>query len=68
MKNKKVLIGTLIILVIVIVAIVAFFMLNKSEKPEDALNNYFSKIGEQKYEEAYELIISILSKFNILLK
>lgn len=47
MKNKKVLIGTLIILVIVIVAIVAFFMLNKSEKPEDALNNYFSKIGEQ---------------------
>lgn len=56
MKNKKVLIGTLIILVIVIVAIVAFFMLNKSEKPEDTLNNYFSKIGEQKYEEAYELI------------
>ena len=58
MKNKKVLIGTLIILVIVIVAIVAFFMLNKSEKPEEALNNYFSKIGEQKYEEAYELISS----------
>lgn len=58
MKNKKVLIGTLIILVIIIVAIVAFFMLNKSEKPEEALNNYFSKIGEQKYEEAYELISS----------
>lgn len=33
-------------------------MLNKSEKPEDSLNNYFSKIGEQKYEEAYELISS----------
>ena len=58
MKNKKILIGTLIILVIIIVAIVAFFMLNKSEKPEEALNNYFSKIGEQKYEEAYELISS----------
>ena len=58
MKNKKVLIGTLIILVIIIVAIVTFFMLNKSEKPEEALNNYFAKISEQKYEEAYELISS----------
>lgn len=58
MKNKKVLIGTLIILVIIFVAIVAFFILNKSEKPEEVLNNYFSKIDEQKYEEAYELISS----------
>ena len=36
MKNKKVLIGTLIILVIVIVAILAFLLLNKSVKPEDS--------------------------------
>lgn len=57
MKNKKILIGTLIVLAIIIVAVVIFFI-NKSEKPEDALKDYFTKISERKYEEAYEKISS----------
>lgn len=55
MKNKKILIG-IIIIVVIIIAIVAFFIINKTEKPEQALQNYFTKISEEKYEEAYEML------------
>ena len=56
MKNKKLIIG--IVLIIVIVAIViGVFLINKNQtKPEDTLNTYISLINEQKYEEMYNLI------------
>ena len=58
MKNKKIVIG--IVLIIVIAAIVTgIFLINKNQiKPEDTLNTYISLINEQKYEEMYNMISS----------
>lgn len=55
MKNKKILIG-IIIIAVIIIAIITFFIINKAEKPEQALQDYFTKISEEKYEEAYEML------------
>ncbi len=55
MKNKKILIG-IIIITIVIIGIIAFFIINKTEKPDQILQDYFTKISEEKYEEAYEML------------
>ncbi len=55
MKNKKILIG-IIIIAIIIIAIITFFVINKTEKPEQVLQDYFTKISEEKYEEAYEML------------
>lgn len=55
MKNKKILIG-IIIIAIIIIAIITFFIINKTEKPEQVLQDYFTKISEEKYEEAYEML------------
>ena len=49
MKNKKILIG-IIIIAIIIIAIITFFIINKTEKPEQVLQDYFTKISEEKYE------------------
>ena len=55
MKNKKILIG-IIIIAIIIIAIITFFVINKTEKPEQVFQDYFTKISEEKYEEAYEML------------
>lgn len=55
MKNKKILIG-IIIITIVIIGIITFFIINKTEKPDQILQDYFTKISEEKYEEAYEML------------
>lgn len=55
MKNKKILIG-IIIIAIIIIAIITFFIINKTEKPDQVLQDYFTKISEEKYEEAYEML------------
>lgn len=55
MKNKKILIG-IIIIAIIIIAIITFFVINKTEKPDQVLQDYFTKISEEKYEEAYEML------------
>ena len=57
MKNKKILIISLIGIILIIAITVGIFIVNKNElKPEDTLNNYISLINEKKYEEMYELI------------
>lgn len=55
MKNKKILIG-IIIIASVIIGIITFFIINKTEKPDQVLQDYFTKISEEKYEEAYEML------------
>lgn len=55
MKNKKILIG-IIIITSVIIGIITFFIINKTEKPDQVLQDYFTKISEEKYEEAYEML------------
>lgn len=55
MKNKKILIG-IIIIAIIIIAIITLFIINKTEKPDQVLQDYFTKISEEKYEEAYEML------------
>ena len=55
MKNKKILIG-IIIITSVIIGIITFFIINKTEKPDQVLQDYFKKISEEKYEEAYEML------------
>ncbi len=60
MKNKKLIIGGIIAIILIIIAIVVIILINanKVENPEEALNSYFMKISEQKYEEAYEKLSS----------
>ena len=60
MKNKKLIIGGIIAIILIIIAIVVIILINanKVENPEEALNSYFTKISEQKYEEAYEKLSS----------
>ena len=53
--NKKILIG-IIIITSVIIGIITFFIINKTEKPDQVLQDYFTKISEEKYEEAYEML------------
>lgn len=55
MKNKKILIG-IIIITSVIIGIITFFIINKTEKPDQVLQDYFTKISEEKYEGAYEML------------
>lgn len=55
MRNKKILIG-IIIITSVIIGIITFFIINKTEKPDQVLQDYFTKISEEKYEEAYEML------------
>lgn len=57
MKNKKILIGIIFVIIVLIIGIIAFFIINNSKvKPEDTLNSFISLINEHKYEEMYNLI------------
>ena len=58
MKDKKIIIGTIVIIVVIIaILLTAIFIKNKdTEKPEDILSAYVSLINEQKYDEMYSRI------------
>ena len=57
MKNKKVIVGIIVaIILIAIIAVVIFFILNNKGNPEVALKDYFTKISEKNYEEAYNYL------------
>lgn len=58
MKDKKIIIGTIVIIVVIIaILLTAIFIKNKdTEKPEDILSAYVSLINEQKYDEMYSQI------------
>ena len=58
MKDKKIIIGTIVIIVVIIaILLTAIFIKNKdTEKPEDILSSYVSLINEQKYDEMYSQI------------
>lgn len=58
MKDKKIIIGTIVIIVVIIaILLTAIFIKNRdTEKPEDILSAYVSLINEQKYDEMYSQI------------
>lgn len=58
MKDKKIIIGTIVIIVVIIaILLTAIFIKNKdTEKPEDILSAYVALINEQKYDEMYSKI------------
>ena len=58
MKDKKIIIGTIVIIVVIIaILLTAIFIKNKdTEKPEDILSAYVSLINEQKYDKMYSQI------------
>lgn len=54
MKNKKVLIGIIVIILVIVGIVTGIVIANMpKEKPEEVLNKYFSAINEKKYEEMY---------------
>lgn len=58
MKDKKIIIGTIVIIVVIIAILltVIFIKSKDTEKPEDILSAYVSLINEQKYDEMYSQI------------
>ena len=65
MKNKRVLIGIIAVVLIIILIIAGIIIINMpKEKPEEVLNSYFSDINDKKYEEMYNYLDSS-SKENI---
>ena len=65
MKNKRVLIGIIAVVLIIILIIAGIIIINMpKEKPEEVLNSYFSAINDKKYEEMYNYLTSS-SKENI---
>ena len=57
MKNKKILIvGLIVILAIFVIIAIITILTNEKEKPEEIFNSYISKINEKNYEEMYELL------------
>lgn len=57
MKNKKLIIIALVVIIVICAIIGALIYINSTKtKPEDILNTYISLINEQKYEEMYNLI------------
>ena len=59
MKNKKVMIGIISVVILIIVSIVGIIIINMpKEKPEEVLNTYFSYINAQNYEAMYDKLSS----------
>lgn len=57
MKNKKIIIGTILTIILLIVIVLTVNIIkSKGKKSEEALNKYISLINEKKYEEMYDLI------------
>ena len=60
MKDKKVLIISITVIVLMVIAIIAGIVIGNmpKEKPEEVLNKYFALINDKKYDEMYEMISS----------
>ena len=59
MKNKKVMIGIISVVILIIAIIVGIIIINMpKEKPEEVLNTYFSYINAQNYEAMYDKLSS----------
>lgn len=57
MKNKKIIIATILTIILLIVIVLTVNIIkSKGKKSEEALNKYISLINEKKYEEMYDLI------------
>lgn len=57
MKNKKVLVGIISVVLILIAIVTVIIIMNRNNnKPQEALATYISLINEQKYEEMYNMI------------
>ena len=62
MKNKKILIGIIIVIAIIIIGIVATVLINKNNEQEEAkqlLNSYIELINNKNYEEMYQKVASM---------
>lgn len=64
MGRKKVLIIVAIIIVIIAIIGLVYFLNMPKGKPEDVVNEYFSKLNDKKYDELYQYLSSD-SKANI---
>lgn len=57
MKNKKIVIFAIVIIVVIAIIVGALYIVNRNiPKPEEALSAYISLLNEQKYEEMYNMI------------
>lgn len=57
MKNKKIVIFAIVIIVVIAIIAGALYIVNRNTpKPEEALSAYISLLNEQKYEEMYNMI------------
>ena len=57
MKNKKIVIFAIVIIVVIAIIVGALYIVNRNTpKPEEALSAYISLLNEQKYEEMYNMI------------
>ena len=61
MKNKKVMIGIISVVILIIAIIVGIIIINMpKEKPEEVLNTYFSYINAQNYEAMYDKRFAVI--------
>ena len=59
MKNKKLIISLIIIIIVALVlAGIIYVMQSKAPKPEDTLSQYFSLLNDKKYDEMYNILSS----------
>ncbi len=60
MKDKKVLVISITVIVLIAIAIIVGIVIGNmpKEKPEEVLNKYFALINDKKYDEMYEMISS----------
>ena len=57
MKNKKIVIFAIVIIVVIAIIAGALYIVNRNTpKPEETLSAYISLLNEQKYEEMYNMI------------
>lgn len=60
MKDKKVLVISITVIVLIAIAIIVGIVIGNmpKEKPEEVLSKYFALINDKKYDEMYEMISS----------
>ena len=60
MKDKKVLVISITVIVLIAIAIIVGIVIGNmpKEKTEEVLNKYFALINDKKYDEMYEMISS----------
>ena len=63
MKNKKIVIFAIVIIVVIAIIAGALYIVNRNTpKPEETLSAYISLLNEQKYEEMYNMVHSNTDK------